>query len=140
MKPKLYRTLALQRVIYIAVLALVAISISGCGITEDSPVYDENISPFVEQLRDPDPAIRSQAADALVDTGAPAVPVLISELGGSWPYEIETSASGVLARIGKPAVPALIEALDDKEVVTRHKRCCRIIKTTWGPQARRFQR
>ena len=55
MKPKLYRTLALQPVIYIAALALVAISISGCGITEDSPVYDENISPFVEQLRDPDP-------------------------------------------------------------------------------------
>ena len=120
MKPKLYRTLALQPVIYIAALALVAISISGCEITEESPVYDENISPFVEQLRDPDPAIRSQAADALVDTGAPAVPVLISELGGSWPYEIETSASGVLARIGKPAVPALIEALDDREVVTRY--------------------
>lgn len=120
MKPKLYRTLALQWVIYIAAFALIAMSVSGCGIVKDSPVYDEDISPLVEQLRDPDPTTRSQAADALVDMGTPAVPVLISELGGSWPYESETSASGVLARIGKPAVPALIEALDNKDVITRH--------------------
>ena len=120
MKPKSYRTLALQRVIYIAALALVVMSVSGCGIMEDSPVYDEDISPLVEQLRDPDPTTRSQAADALVDMGTPAVPVLISELGGSWAYEGETSASGVLARIGEPAVPALIEALDDKDVLTRY--------------------
>jgi HEAT repeat protein len=73
-----------------------------------------------EQLRDPNPATRSQAADALVDIGAPAVPALVSALGGSWPYKLETSASGVLAQIGEPAVPALIEALDDKDVVTRH--------------------
>ena len=119
MKPKPHRTLALQPVIYIAALALVVMSVSGCGLTEDSPVYDEDISPLVEQLRDPDPATRSQAADALVDTGTPAVPVLISELGGSWPHEFETSASGVLARIGEPAVPALIEALDNKDVLTR---------------------
>lgn len=119
MKPKLYRTLALQRIIYIAALALVAMSVSGCGIAEDSP-YDEDISPLVEQLRDPDPVTRSQAADALVETGAPAIPVLISELGGSWPYELETSASGVLARIGEPAVPALIEALDNKDFSTRY--------------------
>ena len=118
MKPKPHRTLALQPVIYIAALALVVMS-SGCEFTEDSPVYDEDISPLVEQLRDPDPATRSQAADALVDTGSPAVPVLISELGGSWLHEFETSASGVLARIGEPAVPALIEALDDKDFVTR---------------------
>jgi HEAT repeat protein len=66
------------------------------------------------------PATRSQAADALVDIGAPAVPALVSTLGGSWPYKLETSASGVLAQIGEPAVPALIEALDDKDVVTRY--------------------
>ena len=120
MKPKPYRTLALQRVIYIAALVLVAIGVSGCGIAGDSPVYDEDISPLVEQLRDPNPTTRSQAADALVDMGTPAIPVLISELGGSWPHEFETSASGVLARIGEPAVLALIEALDNKEVVTRY--------------------
>ena len=119
MKPKPYRTLALQQIIYIAVLALVVMSVSGCGITENSS-YDEDISPLVEQLRDPDPTTRSQAADTLVDMGTPAVPVLISELGGSWSYEVETSASGVLARIGKPAVPALIETLDNKDVITRH--------------------
>ena len=119
MKPKPYRTLALQRIIYIAALALVAICVSGCGIAEDSP-YDEDIGPLVEQLRDPDPATRPQAADALVDIGTPAVPVLISELGGSWPHKFETSASGVLARIGEPAVPALIEALDNKDFSTRH--------------------
>lgn len=119
MKPKPYRTLALQQIIYIAALALVVMSVSGCGITENSS-YDEDISPLVEQLRDPDPTTRSQAADTLVDMGTPAVPVLISELGGSWSYEVETSASGVLARIGKPAVPALIEALDNKDVITRH--------------------
>ena len=119
MKPKPYRTLALQQIIYIAALALVVMSVSGCEITENSS-YDEDISPLVEQLRDPDPTTRSQAADALVDMGTPAVPVLISELGGSWSYEVETSASGVLARIGKPAVPALIEALDNKDVITRH--------------------
>ena len=120
MKPKPHRTLALQPVIYIAALALVVMSVSGCGLTEDSPVYDEDINPLVEQLRDPDPVTCSQAADALVDIGTPAVPVLVSELGGSWPYEVETSASSVLSRIGEPAVPALIEALDDKDVVTRH--------------------
>ena len=120
MKPKPYRILALQRIIYIAVLALVAISIFGCRAAKDSPVYDEDIANLVEQLRDPNPGTRSQAADALVDIGAPAVPALISALGGSWPYKLETSASGVLAQIGEPAVPALIEALDDKDVVTRH--------------------
>ena len=120
MKPKPYRTLALQQIIYIAALALVVMSVSGCGIVKDSPVYDEDISPLVEQLRDPDPTTRSQAADTLVDMGTPAVPVLISELGGSWSYEVETHASGVLARIGEPAVPALIEALDDKDVLTRY--------------------
>ena len=119
MKPKPYRILALQRIIYIAVLALVAISIFGCRAAKDSPVYDEDIANLVEQLRDPNPATRSQAADALVDIGAPAVPALVSTLGGSWPYKLETSASGVLAQIGEPAVPALIEALDDKDVVTR---------------------
>ena len=87
MKPKLYRTLALQQIIYIAALALVVMSVSGCGIAEDSP-YDQDISPLVEQLRDPDPVTRSQAADALVDIGTPAVPVLISELGGSWPPQV----------------------------------------------------
>ena len=120
MKPKLYRILALQRGIYIASLVLIAISVFGCGIVKDSPVYDESTVHLVEQLRDPNPATRFQAADALVDIGAPAVPVLVSELGGSWPYEVETSASSVLSRIGEPAVPALIEALDDKDVVTRH--------------------
>ena len=119
MKPKPYRTFALQRIIYIAALTLVAICVSGCGIAEDSP-YDEEISPLVEQLRDPDPVTRSQAADALVDIGTPAVPVLISELGGSWPHKSETSASDVLARIGEPAVPALIEALDNKDFSTRY--------------------
>ena len=128
MRPKSYRILALQRIIYLASLILVVISISGCGIAEDSPVYDEDITHLVEQLRDPNPATRSQAADALVDIGAPAVPVLVSELGGSWPYGVETTASGVLSRIGEPAVPALIEALDNKDVVTRHNAALALAK------------
>ena len=120
MKPKLYRTLALRRGIYIAALALVTIGVFGCGSAKDSLVYDEGTAHLVEQLRDPDPTARSQAADALVDMGTPAIPALISELGGSWPHESETTASGVLARIGEPAVPALIDALDNKDVITRY--------------------
>ena len=96
---------------------LVTSSLLGCG---DSPVYDESIVTPIEQLRDPNVEVRFQAADALVAIGEPAVPALIDELDGSWPYEGYTSASGVLARIGEPAIPALIEALDDKELLTRH--------------------
>lgn len=99
------------------VAILVIISLLGCG---DSPVYDESIATPIEQLRDPNVEVRFQAADALVAIGEPAVPALIDELDGSWPYEVYTSASGVLARIGEPAIPALIEALDDKELLTRH--------------------
>ena len=101
--------------IYItAILAI--ISLLGCG---DSPVYDESITTPIEQLRDPNAEVRLQAADVLVDIGEPAVPALIDELDGSWPYESATSASGVLARIGEPAIPALVEALDDKAVLIR---------------------
>ena len=96
---------------------LATISLSGCG---DSPVYDEGITTPIEQLRDPNAEVRLQAANVLVNIGEPAVPALIDELDGSWPYEYRTSASGVLARIGKPAIPALVKALDDKEVLTRH--------------------
>ena len=91
-------------------MILATISVLGCG---NSPVY-------IEQLRDPNAEVRSQAADVLVNIGEPAVPALINELGGSWPHEFETSASGVLARIGEPAIPALINALDDKDVLTRY--------------------
>ena len=96
---------------------LATISVLGCG---DSPVYDESIVTPIEQLRDPNVEVRFQAADVLVDIGEPAVPALIDELDGSWPYELATSASGVLARIGEPAIPALVKALDDKEMLTRH--------------------
>jgi HEAT repeat protein len=102
--------------LYITVI-LATISVLGCG---NSPVYDESIATPIEQLRDPNAEVRFQAADALVDIGEPAVPALIGELDGSWPYEFNTSASGVLAQIGEPAIPALVEALDDKEVLTRH--------------------
>ena len=96
---------------------LVTISVLGCS---DSPVYDESIATSIEQLRDPNAEVRYQAADVLVDIGEPAVPALIDELDGSWPYESETSATSVLARIGEPAIPALVEALDDREVLTRY--------------------
>ena len=98
-------------------VTLATISVLGCG---NSPVYDESIATPIERLRDPNAEIRSQAADVLVDIGKPAVPALIDELDGSWPYESETSATGVLARVGEPAIPALIDALDDKEVLTRY--------------------
>ena len=101
--------------LYITV-TLTTISVLGCG---DSPVYDESIATPIEQLRDPNTEVRSQAADVLVNIGEPAVPALIDELGGSWPHEFETSASGVLTRIGEPAIPALIDALGDKEALTR---------------------
>ena len=102
--------------LYITVI-LATISLSGCGA---SPVYDESITTPIEQLRDPNAEVRFQAADVLVNIGEPAVPALIGELDGSWPYESNTSASGVLAQIGEPAIPALVEALDDKEVLTRY--------------------
>ena len=98
-------------------VTLATISVFGCG---DSPVYDESIATPIERLRDPNAEVRFQAADVLVDIGEPAVPALIDELDGSWPYEPETSASGVLAQIGEPAIPALIDALGDKEVLTRY--------------------
>ena len=101
--------------LYITV-TLATISVLGCG---NSPVYDESIATPIEQLRDPNAEVHSQAADVLVNIGEPAIPALIDELDGSWPYKFETSASGVLARIGEPAIPALIDALGDKEVLTR---------------------
>ena len=104
------------KVLYITPI-LVTISVLGCG---GSPVYDESIATPIEQLRDPNAEVRFQAADVLVDIGELAVPALIDELDGSWPYELATSASGVLARIGEPAIPALIDALNDKEMLTRH--------------------
>ena len=55
--------------LYITVI-LATISVLGCG---NSPVY-------IEQLRDPNAEVRSQAADVLVNIGEPAVPALINAI------------------------------------------------------------
>ena len=97
---------------------LATISLLGCG---DSPVYDESIVNPIEQLRDPNAEVRSQAADVLVNIGEPAVPALINALDDK---EMLTRYGAVvtLAEMGAsagPEVPALIKRLKDKIPLVR---------------------
>ncbi|MDJ0618750.1 MAG: HEAT repeat domain-containing protein [Calothrix sp. MO_192.B10] len=78
---------------------------------------DSKISPLIEKLVDKDAHIRHDAADALVNIGSPAVPVLIAALQDS-DCNLRWRAASVLSDLGTeaaPAVPALTKALQDED-------------------------
>jgi HEAT repeat protein len=78
---------------------------------------ESQISPLIEKLTDTDARIRHEAADALVNIGSPAVPVLIAALQDS-DTNLRWRAASVLSDLGteaSPAVPALTKALQDED-------------------------
>ncbi len=84
----------------------------------------DSVEPLIETLRDPDPAMRANAARALSLMGPEAeaaIGALIEALGDS-DAQVRTGAARALGQIGpaaRSAIPALIEALRRAEAEER---------------------
>jgi HEAT repeat protein len=75
------------------------------------------VPPLVEELRDPDEAVRCAAAAGLGHlASAAAIPALIASLtdASGW---VRDSAGDALAQIGAPALPALVAAMQGPDGV-----------------------
>jgi HEAT repeat protein len=66
---------------------------------------------WLEDLRSPDPAIGTKAAETLAELGEPAVPVLLTARKDS-DLRAHRRAVSALVHIGAPAVPGLVAVLD----------------------------
>jgi HEAT repeat protein len=74
---------------------------------------ERGVSPLIEAMFSKDALLARQAANALVATGAAAVPALL-ELMGNSTQPVRLEAARALALIGDPrAIPALYQALEE---------------------------
>jgi CheY-like chemotaxis protein len=69
------------------------------------------LAAFIKQLSDPSPEVQRDAAAALRDAGAPAVPLLLAALANPAQAQADPLAREVLASIGPGAVPPLVAAI-----------------------------
>jgi CheY-like chemotaxis protein len=72
---------------------------------------------FIKQLSDPSPEIERDAATALRDAGAPAVPLLLAVLSDPAQAKAHPLAREVLSSIGPEAVPPLVAAMTAPDAV-----------------------
>jgi HEAT repeat protein len=88
--------------------------IVGCETEDEMESQQKEIRYYMEQLRDEDLFLSTEAAFELAEIGDPAVPLLIEALSDeSW--QVRLSAAVALGEIGDPtAIPALIAALSDE--------------------------
>src|SRR5438270_962405 len=86
---------------------------------------DKSLSGWIEQLRDPKPAARRDAAEAIGamgDDAEDAVAPLVAVLKDDRIVDVRTAAAEALGKIGpaaKDAVPALVAALKDRSPLVR---------------------
>lgn len=102
---------ALSRLPLILMMAVGMVSMTGCASRIERLEKERDVWGLIDALGDAEPALRQDAADALVRIGDAAVEPLISILAYSDPPLCMTAAE-VLGRIGSPrARQALVEAL-----------------------------
>lgn len=111
----------------LATLALlVATPVAGQG--------GRTLADWQRDLRDPSPAIRAGAAQALAAFDQRAVPALTGALGDS-EYKVRVSAAEALVKIGPGrVVPSMIEALKSTDVATRANAA--VVLGAFGPPAK----
>ncbi len=94
----------------------------------------ESVATLMRALRDPDWRVRRQAAAALADIGAPAIPSLVSALAA--PEEsVQAMAVDALRGIGAPAFEALAAALASDNPRTRGNAAAALVPPAGGQAA-----
>lgn len=99
-----------------------AASEQAAASTEQVAALLEQASSYLEE----DEAKRTEAKNALVEIGAPAVPYLVSRLDSTDIMEL-IALDDVLTRIGEPAADALHEAFNNPRSVLERRRAMSLI-------------
>jgi HEAT repeat protein len=95
-----------------------------------APTEGELIARLIASLRDPDPDVRANLAQALAKIGPTAVESLSDALADALPERRAGAATalGLMGTSAKGALPKLLELLDDKENEVRRQASQAIVR------------
>lgn len=121
-KPKENKTTTVNkgenlRIWLLIILIMVSCALLSNWIQGKENAQQEKIDKYIEQLKNENDTVSSNAVKSLIEIGEAAVAPLIEALKGD--SNIRRTIVEVLAQIGKPAIEPLIEALKDKEGTMR---------------------
>lgn len=115
----------MRRLVRLPVHVLVGVAALGIGCQREEQYHGRPLSHWVAALRNPDPAVRAEAVDAITESSprsAATVNLLLDALAAERDTSLHPAFAGALSRLGAAsvaAVPRLTELLRDEHTEIR---------------------